>query len=112
MKLNKLLNNCLLVLVIVVILLIIKNHLDKNKVLDLDTYCSELIKFTEKMKITNPEVKLEDYMYLTDPVEKMNKCKESVRKVFKLKQDTSIDVSVYGKRQAEAFKLMKQAGWN
>ena len=28
------------------------------------------------------------------------------------KQDTSIDVSVYGKRQAEAFKLMKQAGWN
>ena len=28
------------------------------------------------------------------------------------KEDTSIDVSIYGKRQAEAFKLMKKAGWN
>ena len=28
------------------------------------------------------------------------------------KQDMSIDVSVYGKRQAEAFRLMKQSGWN
>ena len=27
-------------------------------------------------------------------------------------EDTSINVSIYGKRQAEAFKLMKQAGWN
>ena len=28
------------------------------------------------------------------------------------KEDKSIDVSIYGKRQAEAFKLMKKAGWN
>ena len=90
MKLNKLLNNCLLVLVIVVILLVIKNHLDKDKVLDLDTYCTELIKFAEKMKKTNPEVKHEDFMYLSDPVEKMDKCKQSVRRVFKLQQDSPI----------------------
>ena len=42
------------------------------------------------ISINNPEVKHEDFMYLTDPIEKMNKCKESVRKVFKLKQDTPI----------------------
>lgn len=90
MKLNKLLNSCLLVLVIVVILLIIKNHLDKDKVLDLDTYCSELIKFTEKIKKTNPEVKHKDYMYLTDPLEKMNMCKQYTRELFKLKQDKPI----------------------
>ena len=28
------------------------------------------------------------------------------------KEDTSINVSIYGERQAEAFKLMKRAGWN
>ena len=28
------------------------------------------------------------------------------------KEDTSINVSISGERQAEAFKLMKRAGWN
>ncbi len=28
------------------------------------------------------------------------------------KEDVDIDVSTYGKRQAQAFKLMKKAGWN
>ena len=30
----------------------------------------------------------------------------------KFKEDNSIDVSIYGRRQAEAFKIMKKAGWN
>ena len=28
------------------------------------------------------------------------------------KEDHSIDVTVYGKRQTEAYVLMKKAGWN
>ena len=28
------------------------------------------------------------------------------------KEDIDIDVSTYGKKQAQAFKLMKKAGWN
>ncbi len=47
------------------------------------------------------------------PIVKNIKVKELINKINKgFKEDTSIDVSVYGKRQAEAFKLMKQAGWN
>ena len=34
----------------------------------------------------------------------------SINKDFK--EDTDVDVSVYGKRQKEAFKLMKKVGWN
>ena len=47
------------------------------------------------------------------PIVKNIKVKELINKINKgFKEDTSIDVSVYGKRQAEAFKLMKRAGWN
>ena len=35
-----------------------------------------------------------------------------INKIKNFKEDISIDVSTYGKRQAQAFKLMKKAGWN
>ena len=41
---------------------------------------------------------------------KTSKLLGNINKGFK--EDVLIDVSIYGKRQAEAFKLMKQAGWN
>lgn len=47
------------------------------------------------------------------PIVKNVKVKELISKLNKgFKEDTSIDVSIYGERQVEAFKLMKQAGWN
>ena len=35
-----------------------------------------------------------------------------INKIKNFKEDIIIDVSTYGKRQAQAFKLMKKAGWN
>ena len=36
----------------------------------------------------------------------------SLNDIKNFKEDVDIDVSTYGKRQAQAFKLMKKAGWN
>ena len=35
-----------------------------------------------------------------------------INNIKNFKEDVNIDVSTYGKRQAQAFKLMKKAGWN
>ena len=35
-----------------------------------------------------------------------------INEIMNFKEDVEIDVSTYGKRQAQAFKLMKKAGWN
>jgi iron(III) transport system substrate-binding protein len=35
-----------------------------------------------------------------------------INNIKNFKEDIYIDVSTYGKRQAQAFKLMKKAGWN
>ena len=35
-----------------------------------------------------------------------------INNIKNFKEDINIDVSSYGKRQAQAFKLMKKAGWN
>ena len=35
-----------------------------------------------------------------------------INNIKSFKEDIYIDVSTYGKRQAQAFKLMKKAGWN
>ena len=35
-----------------------------------------------------------------------------INDIKNFKEDVDIDVSTYGKRQAQAFKLMKKAGWN
>jgi iron(III) transport system substrate-binding protein len=35
-----------------------------------------------------------------------------INNIKNFKEDINIDVSTYGKRQAQAFKLMKKAGWN
>ena len=35
-----------------------------------------------------------------------------IKKISGFKGDNKIDVEAYGKRQAQAFKLMKKAGWN
>ena len=35
-----------------------------------------------------------------------------INNIKNFKEDVDIDVSTYGKRQAQAFKLMKKAGWN
>ena len=41
---------------------------------------------------------------------KSNKIRNNLNDNFK--EDHSIDVTVYGKRQTEAYVLMKKAGWN
>ena len=35
-----------------------------------------------------------------------------INNIKNFKEDIYIDVSTYGKRQAQAFKLMQKAGWN
>ena len=35
-----------------------------------------------------------------------------INNINNFKEDKSIDISSYGRRQAQAFKLMKKAGWN
>ena len=63
----------------------------KNNILTLDEYCIEFINFADKIKVNNPDVKFEKYMYLKDNNKKLELCKKNIIKTFKIKnQDLPI----------------------
>ena len=65
---------------------------ENNNILTLEEYCAEFIEFAEKIKVNNPEVKFDKYMYLLDYEEKLDFCKRDVIKTFKIK-DSNLPIT-------------------
>ena len=82
-KKSNLTNIIFVILIIIFIIYIVY----KNSVLTLDRFCIKYLKLADRIMNNDSSVRFESYVYLKDPVERLKKCKISMKQIHKINKE-------------------------